>query len=162
MAEAPKNQSVEDNPKIVAPRGTAPTAAQAEGPSLPHPSTGKPDPVSADDAINDARNRAASNDPDELDDDLNAPTNLGEKVGKPIACIVRKKFYSDEGRVEEPGKTYYIQLRKGQTFPSDVLEPIDPALASKYRAEFKKKTLERREREVKRNEMRDALLVNRV
>lgn len=155
--ETQKPQTAAENPKIVAPKGTIPTAAQADGPSLPHPSEDKPDPVLDDDALNDAKARALAPEDDE-DVDIESIGNLGEPVGPKIKTIVRKKFYSEEGRVEEPGKVYYFQLREGQTFPSDVLEPVDVKTANKFRKAFRAKQDDRREREVLKAERREEIL----
>lgn len=114
----------------------SPEAAQAvtkAAAAAPHPTEDKPEPSTKADII-EARGRAT----EPLEDvDLDAPTNIGAPVGKPIKSIVRKKFYSEEGRIEVPGNLYYLQLREGQHYPSDVLEPVDKNLAAKYRREFK-------------------------
>lgn len=155
------SQAPEENVKVVVPTSAKiPESMQASGPSPQHPSVDAPTPTS-DPAIQAARDRAQAETEDDLeneDDDLDAVSNIPPPVGKPIQTVVKKKFYSEEGQVVVPGKTYYFQLREGQTFPSDVLEPVDPKLSSKFRREFKRRKQERTEARVLRERARDQML----
>ena len=128
-------QTPADNPKVVAQKGTVPPSMAAPGPSLPHPSEDKPDPVSDDPKVEDAKARIA----EEAEEDRannRVATNLGGPVGDPIQCIVKKKFVAPNGAVIKPGATHYFQRLEGQTFPYDVLEPVNKSMASGLRKEF--------------------------
>lgn len=151
-----------ENVKVVVPADAKiPESMRAEGPSPQHPSLGLPDPVTGDPEIDAAKARAAQEIPDDDDAeeyDESKPTNIGPKVGKPIKSIVRKKFFGDDQRIYIPGQLYYLQMYEGQTYPSDVLEPVDGALAKKFRQAFKKKQDEKNERRMRIQWARDELL----
>jgi hypothetical protein len=157
----PAAAAPEENVKVVVPTSAKiPESMQAAGPSPKHPSVDAPT-ISADPAIRDAQSRAQAETEADLDDedaDLNAVSNIGAPVGKPIQCVVRKKFYSEQGQVMVPGKNYYLQLYEGQSFPSDVLEPVDPKLSAKFRKEFRRRKQERAEARVQRERARDAII----
>ena len=53
-----------------------------------------------------------------------------------IQCIVKKKFVAPNGAVIKPGATFHFQRLEGQTFPYDVLEPVNKSMASGLRKEF--------------------------
>lgn len=156
-AAAPKvAQTPADNPKVVAQENTVPPSMQAPGPSLPHPSTGEPDPVSDDPKVEEAKARIAEQEEEDFISGKTA-TNIGKKVGDPIQCIVKKKFQAPNGEVLNTGAMHYFQRFEGQTFPYDVLEPVNKSMASGLRKEFLDKRKARVDRQEKERQRREAL-----
>lgn len=133
-AEGPVAKTPEENPKVVAPAGTVPTAMAAPGPSLPHPSTDKPDPTSPTAEVAAAKARAAGSDPDE-NMERTTPVNIGEPYGEPIQCIARRKFQGERGETVRAGAVYWYTRRKNVVWP-DYLEPVNKAVATKVKKEI--------------------------
>ena len=159
QANQPKTEA--ENPKIIAPRHTLPTAAQTDGPSLPHPSTDTPPPpATKEEAEALARAKGVEADDPKTGDprvDLYyGATNVGEPVGDPIQCIVKKKFLDERGALHKPGAVYFFQRREDQTFPADVLEPVNKSVATAVKKEFAEHQAERREEKDLARRRRDA------
>lgn len=129
--EVPMGPSTDDNPKIVAPAGTVPTAAAAEGPSPPHPASDKPDITRDTPAMAAARGRIAEQ---QLPPDRRVEGPVPFTSG-PIQCIAKKKFYDKRNALIQPGATYNFFLEDGEDFPYDLLEPVDEGMAEKLRKE---------------------------
>lgn len=141
----------EENPKVVAPAGTVPTAMQAPGAStLPHPSEDKPDPTPGTKEEEEAKVRALDL-PGE-----NGPisaSNIGDPIGEPVQCIVKRKFLSERGETVKPGMTFFYQERKGQIWP-DYLEPVSKAKAAAVRKEAAERKADKEALRAKKAEAR--------
>lgn len=156
-AAAPPQQKSEDNPKIVAPEGTVPTVAQAEGASPPHPmDLNRVDTTNDTPAEADARARAATTDPDAEDripGGYAPPITLrNDPKAKPIQCIARVKFQAPDngGYIVQPGETYFYRPQLNdqdeKVFPPyEILEPVDKGIAEEWSKLTRDKRQQKRE-----------------
>lgn len=157
MATEKTTETVAEKSKAVTPDPELKTVTetpviQADAPTPPHPSTDLPDKSRDTKEVAEARGRAEAANAASTE---NTPTNLGKLIGDPIQCIVKKRFYDERGATVREGATYWFQLREGQNFPYDVLEPVDKTLASKYRKAFEARAAEKRDRDVERARFAD-------
>lgn len=56
--------------------------------------------------------------------------------GEPIECTVVHQFYSDDGRLMEPGQSYLYQPVEDRPFPWKLIRPTDTALEKDLREEY--------------------------
>lgn len=126
---------------------TAPTG----GANKVTPETAKVETSANDTAVEEAKARALDI-PDE-DEDL-GPSNIGDPIGEPVQCIVKRKFLSERGETVKPGTTFYYQEREGHVWP-DYLEPVSKAKASAVRKELAAYRAEKDELSRKKAEARD-------
>lgn len=159
ISGTPKDES--ENPKILAPAGTVPTAAAAPGPSLPHPSVDFGKDLNPTKPVAEAQVRALEG-LDESDTEVTGPKNIGEVKGDPIQCIARKKFFDARGATIKAGATYYYQPRINPAtgelfpFPIEVLEPVNKTVAQRARKDQRERLAKAQEDRAARLKRREA------